>query len=213
MLGLPSPLIANLFACAGVAYLYASWLSTELAALVLKPIPVLILVALVLLRGRRGGPARLIALGLAASAVGDVLLAWSPDAFTAGLVAFLVAHLLYLVAFLMQERRPALALLLPVSLCTAGVYALLHPHLKELLLPVTVYVGVITAMLWRAGALRGRVAGGGAALLGAALFVLSDSLLAINKFAHALAFADVAVMLTYWAGQLWIARSVLASAK
>lgn len=213
MLGLPSPLIANLFACAGVSYLFANWLDVNLAAMVLKPVPVLMLVAVVLQRGRGGRPAMLIALGLVASAVGDVLLAWSADAFTAGLVAFLVAHILYLVAFLMQERRPALGMLLPFSLCTAGVFSLLYPHLGELLIPVVAYVFVITMMVWRASALHGRVAGGGAALIGAVLFVFSDSLLAINKFAQGFALADVAVMLTYWAGQLWIARSVLAPAR
>jgi len=213
MLGLPGPLIANLFACSGVAYLYANWVGVHAAELVLKPIPVLILVGVLLKRSRGGPTATLIALGLVASALGDVLLAWSADAFIAGLVAFLIGHILYLSAFVMQDKRLALGMLLPFFAWTGGVFLVLQPHLGDLLIPVAAYVLVITAMVWRAGALWGRVAGGGAAVLGAALFVLSDSLLAINKFAYTFKFADVAVMLTYWAGQLWIARSALAPAR
>jgi uncharacterized membrane protein YhhN len=41
-------------------------------------------------------------------------------------------------------------------------------------------------------------------LLGAALFVLSDSLLAINKFYQPFAFAGILIMLTYCAAQYFI---------
>jgi len=211
-LGLPTPLIANLFACTGVAYLFAHWLDYHMVELVLKPIPVLMLVAVLLRRSRGGASATLITLGLVASALGDVLLSWSEGAFIAGLVAFLVGHVLYLSAFVVQEKSASLLRLLPFALWTGGVFAVLYPNLGELMVPVGAYVAVITVMAWRASAMWGRVTGGGAALVGAALFVASDSLLAINKFADSFPLAEVAIMLTYWAGQLWIARSALPSA-
>ncbi len=208
-LGLPSPLIANLFACSGVAYLFAHWLDVHMLELVLKPIPVMMLAAVLWRRSRGGASATLIALGLVASALGDVLLAWSEEAFIGGLVAFLVGHVLYLSAFVMQEKSRSLVRLVPFALWSTGVVAVLYPKLGDLTVPVGIYVAVITAMVWRASAMWGRVASGGAAVLGASLFVVSDSLLAFDKFGDSFPLAHLAVMLTYWAGQLWIARSAL----
>ena len=47
-----------------------------------------------------------------------------------------------------------------------------------------------------------------AAMLGAVLFLLSDSTLALNKFRAPVNQSSVIVMSTYWAAQLLIAWSV-----
>lgn len=208
-LGRPTSLLAHAFILTAVASRYADWMKLDSVHVVLKAIPVLLLAGAVWRRGRPGGPRVLIAVGLLLSALGDVLLAWPTDLFLFGLVSFLLAHVTYIVAFVRLDHRLAAPWALPFALVGGSVFAFLFAGLGELLVPVAVYVVVIATMAWRAGALSGRVVGGTAALVGASLFMVSDSLLAINKFGHSFSLASEAVMVTYWAAQFWIARSAL----
>lgn len=177
------------------------------AFVLVKPIPVLCLAA----AQRGGGPgAAAVALGLVASAAGDVLLELPGDHFVAGLLAFLAAHLAYVGAFVSRRPRPAWALAAPFALYGSGMYALLLPRLGGLALPVAAYVCVICAMGWRAAATLG-TAGGRLALAGALSFVASDSLLAWDRFHTPLPGVGAWVLLTYWVGQAGIAGSTLAA--
>src|SRR5947199_206071 len=76
--------------------------------------------------------------------------------------------------------------------------------------PVGVYVSVIAVMGWCAAvrATAGPSASGELALAGALLFMLSDGLLATDRFARRLRAADAIVMTTYYAAQTLIALSV-----
>ncbi len=98
----------------GAAAVYLVALAVDLAPvrLVAKPVPVLALAAWVMAAAPTGF-GRLVAAGLLFSALGDLLL--ELGLFLPGLVAFLGAHLAYLVAFLHVERRPALARALPFA--------------------------------------------------------------------------------------------------
>ncbi len=210
-LGSPSSMRAHLFGVLAVLWFFVEWMGFHTAAMVLKPLPVLLLLAGVWFAPGRTTPRKLIAAGLLASAVGDVFLAWSSKAFVGGLVSFLIAHLLYIGSFVLQDRRSAIPWFAPFFLWGAGVYAFLWPGLGELAVPVAVYVLVITSMAWRAAVLFGSADGGRTALIGASLFVLSDSILAINKFGHAFTGGHELVMVTYWAAQIYLAKSVLPS--
>ncbi len=119
---------------------------------------------------------------LGASLVGDVVL-MTPDArFEAGLFAFLVAHLLYIAAF---ARDFQVELALAGGLMVVGLAFGVVPELMAGVRPkgplitraVTVYIGAISVMTIMA-------AGTGViiAAVGGALFLLSDSLLAWNRF-------------------------------
>lgn len=157
----------------------------------------------------QGWLGRLVAAGLAVSAGADVVIERS---FVAGLAIFLCAHLVYVAAFVADERslRPLRAL--PFVVYGAGMYALLRPRLGEMALPVAVYVAAITAMLWRAAArVRPGERSGWYALAGALVFGLSDTLLALHRFRAPVPGAAYAVILTYWAGQLGIAASAVRS--
>lgn len=173
----------------------------------LKPVPVLALAAWAWPGAARAG--RWIAVGLLVCAVGDVLLAL--DAFTAGVAAFLVAHLFFVAAFLAQTRRPRLLRALPFLAWGGGAFALLAPVLGRSLWPVAAYMLTICTMMWRAAALPGadgvppRQAWW--ALVGAMLFGASDTLLALNRFHTPWPDAPYLVMLTYWAGTAALARS------
>lgn len=150
--------------------------------------------------------------GLLLSTLGDVWLMLPGDRFVAGLASFLLAHLAYLVAFTRRARlfaRPgpfaayallALALLLPL-------WPALPPVLR---LPVLVYIAALTLMAAQAAAvwrLRPDPASARAAL-GGGVFVLSDALLAWDRFVAPFGAATALVLASYWTAQWLIARSV-----
>ena len=152
------------------------------------------------------------AAGLLFSTAGDVFLMLPRDRFVAGLASFLVAHLCYIGAFSVGVPFGAAPLLwLPFVLAGTAVLASIWPGLKPALrAPVTVYVLVIVAM---AGQAAGRWHAIGsdialAAAIGAGFFVLSDSVLALDRFRRHFHSARAITLATYWTAQLLIAVSV-----
>lgn len=174
---------------------------------VLKPIPVLALWYLVS-RWSKEKSTMLIGLGFGFSALGDVLLELPFDLFVFGLGAFLLAHLLYIGAFLLRSTELALGRLFPFVAWCGGMFMWMKPGLGPMLIPVAVYVTVIGTMLWRAAALFTSADPTTRwALTGAVIFAASDSILAINKFIEPFAGASYLIMVTYWGGQLCLALS------
>lgn len=161
----------------------------------------------------RGGYRRWVLAGLCLSLLGDVLLMLPQGLFVPGLVAFALAHVCYIVAFAGGLAWP-LALLpaLGMVLLAGGNLLALWPHLPaDMQLPVSVYVVLIGLMACLAlTRWRRRLPGGGLTAGGALLFVLSDSLLAWDRFAGPLPAAIAGVLLTYWAAQALIAGSAAA---
>lgn len=177
-------------ALAAAAWLAAWAAGLDGVALALKPWPVL-LAAVGLLRV--GGP-RAFVLGLGLSALGDVLIEGN---FLAGMVAFALAHLAYLAGLGFAPLRPAL--LLPFAAWAALVWGLAREGLGPLAFPVLGYAAVLATMMWRAAAR------GGALALGAAVFGLSDSLIALKLGGWTALGHPLAIMATYWGGQALIA--------
>lgn len=201
------PLLALVGVTAALLYLGGS--IDGPVRLALKAVPVLALAAWVSLRSRQP-LGRLTAAGLVLAAVGDVLL--DAGLFLPGLGAFLLAHVLYTLAFLSAESRPALARALPFAAWGLGTFALLRPGLGSLTLPVGAYVVVITVMMWRAAARVGSPQAGRAAwlgLAGALAFGASDTLIAVTRFLQPIEGVRLPIMLLYWLGQWGIAASAL----
>ncbi|MGY8563957.1 lysoplasmalogenase [Paracidovorax citrulli] len=163
--------------------------------------------------------ARAILLGMAFSCMGDIFLMLPFDAFVPGLIAFLLAHLCYIVAF-REGFRAGQGLLFSGALLAvfaginlAGLWPLLPNDLR---IPVVVYVVVLALMatLALARAWRKNAATPSAptsarwAAIGAILFVISDSVLAWDRFGGGLPAATLCVLSTYYAAQYCIARSV-----
>ncbi|HYQ79846.1 MAG TPA: lysoplasmalogenase [Anaeromyxobacteraceae bacterium] len=146
---------------------------------------------------------RWILLGLCLSALGDVLLlSASRRGFLAGLVAFLLAHLAYAVAFrpLASPTPWAAAAILGA---TALVLRWLWPHLGRMRLPVIAYCAVIGLMLWLAlGTGRPEIR------LGGLLFWLSDLAVARHRFVLAEPRNRLVGLPLYYAGQYLIALAL-----
>ena len=166
-----------------------------------------------------GAPFRnLVIAALLFSWLGDVFLMQSASSFfMAGLASFLLAQLLYTWIFLNARKRRNPAgrwnplMLISILVYTILLYAWLFRTLpNELRLPVLLYAIAIGSMLASAIHVYAKPFENPALLLicGAALFVLSDSLLAINQFIQPFPLAGVGIMLTYGLAQLFIVKSI-----
>jgi len=191
------PLLIAGLAAALIHIIFESPLWLALAS---KLVPVICL--MIWVAPKRDPYSRLISAGLSLSLLGDALLGLPGDLFLPGLAAFLLAHLCYIAAFLTKERRGHWLRLLPVVIWLGSVFAVIHPGLGAMTLPVAAYCLVIGTMMWRAWSLPGLAAG-----LGAAAFGVSDSLLAIMRFHGTIAGGGILLILAYWAGQYGLARS------
>lgn len=198
------------------AYVYGLSLNATLLCLLSKPVPVLALLGW--LQDAPPSPyRRWISLGLLFSLLGDTLLAWPADLFVFGLGAFLFAHLAYLKAYLVDCRRAALLPLVLALLAGGSLFSVMAAHgLGDLLLPVGVYALAISAMLWRALARLGSNVPKCSAWLaaaGALAFVVSDSLIGIDRFVLKFDAAPYLIILSYWLGQWGIAASAFSQSK
>ena len=209
---------AALFGAAAVSALLAiaaDWEERRHPAFyLLKPLTTaLILGAALSLAPASGAAYRLtVVAALALSLLGDICLMFEGDAwFTAGLGSFLLAHVGFIVAFLkgVTLALPPAWTLLPL-LYGLGLCAWLLPRAGSLRIPVALYCLVLLGMTL-AAALRLQALGGRPALLavsGALLFVVSDSSLALRKFAGPYRVAQALILSTYWVSIGLIAGSV-----
>jgi len=157
---------------------------------------------------------------LACSLAGDVLLMLPRDLFVPGLSAFLAGHVLFVVG-LLQPPSPlgsppfafspaGLAAAAVVVAAVAAVPAFLifrslwRTGQRQLVAPVAVYLGAIGTM-----AVLAANVGVPAAAVGGALFVVSDAVLALNRFVRPLPHGDVAVHVTYHLAQALLVLSLL----
>ncbi|MDE2317310.1 MAG: lysoplasmalogenase [Xanthomonadaceae bacterium] len=149
--------------------------------------------------------------GIGCSLAGDVLLVLPGDLFVPGLVAFLLGHACFIAALLGDSRFavPAWSLLACLAYGIANLAALWGAIAAPLRVPVVVYVAVLCSMAGQAlaRALRGD-APARLAARGALLFMLSDSVLAWDRFRGPLPLASLWVLATYYLALWWIARSV-----
>ncbi len=153
----------------------------------------------------------LIVLGLLASLAGDVFLMLESDRFVQGLLSFLVAHILYAIAFAYEGNATApLWYGLPFLLYGALMLWWLWGFLGPMRGPVIVYMAAILFMAWQAANrwIETDEPGTLLALVGAYLFVASDSVLAVERFRGTFRSAPFWVLSTYFAAQWLIALSV-----
>lgn len=165
---------------------------------------------------RNGALFNLIFIALFLSWAGDVLLQMK-GMFIPGLISFLLAHVFYIVYFRKTGRdKLGLLQLQPLLAISVLIYILLflwllYPYLDTLKIPVTVYGITIGTMLLMAINTKRKLSDDASALfvVGALLFVISDSLLAVNLFAMNHLVLSLCVMLTYASAQYLIVKGAL----
>lgn len=152
--------------------------------------------------------------------IGDIILMFADKGelyFIFGLVSFLIAHIIFILLFTKQEKEnTSTNKLFWVGLIIVGIYlfgmlSLLYPSLGDLKIPVTVYAITISTMLLMAikGYFNWKKPNNLTVLLGALIFVSSDSILAINKFHSELPKSGFLIMITYIVAQFLITKGIL----
>jgi len=205
-------------ASAGFALAYFLSLPLEpYAGIVVVKGAAVFLLALIAWRQLKSTNGRLLALGLLISSVGDVFLRIDGvGLFVQGLASFLIAHLCYVAIFVRLTGRPlSLSGLKKISIVLLLIYGValagwLVPHLGAYTAPVMVYAVAITAMgvtSVMAGFSRPWVA------LGAVLFILSDSAIAIDKFLFSVEGIGYFIWPSYYIGQLLIMTGIISAAR
>ncbi|MEG0199623.1 MAG: lysoplasmalogenase family protein [Comamonas sp.] len=150
---------------------------------------------------------------LALSMLGDVFLMLD-GLFIPGLVSFLLAHLCYIALFKQNApwfaNRSAMVLIGLIALTMYG-YLWQGGLPAELRIPVLAYVGVIATMSAQAwGCYRVQPNRGTLLVaLGASFFMLSDSILAINRFVQPLPWSAIWVLSSYYLAQALIVQGSL----
>lgn len=165
--------------------------------------------AVVLLAGRLRMPwpsTALLFAALALSWLGDVVLG---ESFLLGLASFLAAHLAYIVLFHRTFPRRMSWWAIGLVPWFAGLVLALSPYLGELIVPVALYGAVLCYMA--AAATRGNAF----TMIGGALFVASDSLLAFRLFTPLFQTPpeDALIMTLYLGAQLCIVAGALRTAR
>jgi len=173
---------------------------------------------------------KIIFVGFIFAWLGDIFLMFNNnDLFVFGLASFLICHILYIVGFIKNIRsskhKPSMLnrfilALLPLFYLIV-LYSYIYPYIannelnKPFLIPVTVYAITIVTMslfsLWRIGASnRTSVV---LMIIGAFVFMISDSLIALNKFVSPFQHANLYIMFTYCAAQLSITLGTIYHSK
>jgi uncharacterized membrane protein YhhN len=203
-----------LLAVAGLAAV-ADWVvvwrrpAHERAETVLKPLVLVVLIGVALAIDPADGVQRAwFVAALVLSLAGDVFLLPAVDRFVPGLASFLLAHVAYVVGFAVAGRERGLDLGVAALLAMAWVAVRVVNGVRRsepaLLVPVLVYISAIAAM-YVAAVRHGDPVGAS----GAAAFVLSDSILALDRFDRHRRWMPLAVMVTYHAAQALLVLSLL----
>ena len=157
---------------------------------------------------------RKILIGLFFSVIGDAFLVWKGNYFIHGLLSFAVAQAFYAWAFGIKPLKPLTGLV--VACLTSSIYLYLLPGLNgKMVYFCLLYICLIAFMAWRAIARFQKyddwpwtsLSG----VLGALLFVISDAVIAINKFLYTVPYNHQIIMTTYYAAQMLISLSVVDS--
>lgn len=150
--------------------------------------------------------------------LGDVFLmipGSNPLYFQLGLGGFLIMQWIYIEMFKKQINKvlsPVNGMTVLVAIYVIGLLSLLLPQMNlALAIPVVIYAISLGTMLWFASQRKSSVSlwNYQCILSGAILFVLSDSLLAINKFYHSFPGNSFWVMSTYILAQLLLTQGLV----
>ncbi len=202
------------------ANLVAVYLNSQILRFISKPLlmPVLSFYLIAQTKMARSNLKAWIMLALFFSWLGDVLLMFENNKsvfFLYGLLSFLIAQVFYIIFFhniRMKEYIRGNALFLLLVVVYYGILiSVLSPYLGNMKLPVRIYGVVLSFMLMLAmHTILGKNKKAGLwMLLGAILFVTSDSLLAFNKFLSPFNYAGIIIMLTYGLAQLFITEGAV----
>jgi uncharacterized membrane protein YhhN len=200
-----------------VADWIAAWRGWDQVHWLTKPVTLLLLIAWFTQMGGWRPGLLWFGVGLVFALLGDVLLLFSARFFLAGLAAFFLAHIVYVVGFL-QMPFPLDWRMLPAFLLVVAISVPLLKRIRAgirargengMLVPASLYASVLSLMwllalstLFRPGWTEPPSL---LVSMGAGLFFLSDTVLAFHRFVRPMPAHELIVMVTYHIGQILIA--------
>ncbi len=206
-----------LFALIFILHLIAISGGSAILQYITKPLIVVsLMVMLTISTSLKGRFHKRLFTGLFFALAGDVLLMFSSGNqafFIYGLIAFLIGHIFYISAFYLDfssapelDKKGARIAIIACAVIGMGFYIYIRQSLGILKLPVMAYIFVISFMMMMASFrnLRVNVISFRLILFGAMFFLISDSLLAYNKFVQPFNYANLLIMATYMIAQYLI---------
>lgn len=195
-------------------HLIALHFDSKLTKYILKPGTMALIIALAIYgSGLDTTFAKWVVVALFFSVIGDVFLMLDDRWFVHGLISFFIAHVFYIVAFwdsfgLDITSQTSIIVAVSLFIFSLWFFLFLLRFVKEeggvkLAVAVASYILVISVMMWSAS-----LAGSGILVVASLLFIISDAVLAYNKFRHPFRVAEHIVMVTYFTAQLLFAISV-----
>tara|TARA_B110000902_G_C14271033_1_gene573154 strand:+ start:578 stop:1267 length:690 start_codon:yes stop_codon:yes gene_type:complete len=146
---------------------------------------------------------------------GDVLLLFKNQFFVYGLASFLLAHIMYIkitASFIKKFSLQKVVLAsLPFAVFLFSFLYLIIDNLGEMKIPVIFYGVVISSFgaLSFLNYMQEKNTANSWLFLGTIIFIISDSLIALNKFYEPKEFYAISIMLTYIVAQYLICRAII----
>lgn len=211
------------FVVVSLGEIFSILLSIDVLQLICKPLIMLTLGWFYILSIAKEDRSGSVMLAIILSFAGDVFLMLTNknnSFFMMGLLSFLAAHVFYIMAYRQHRHEDSsnslrgvqrIRFAFPVVLAGTGLIIVLFPVLRDLKFPVMVYAGVLIVMvltsLFRYGYTNAKSFG--MVFGGAVLFLISDSVLAINRFLQPVPNGVLVIMMTYIVGQFLIVKGLI----
>ena len=209
--------LTALFFTVSVLDIVGVFLNNSLIQVIFKPIIIPSLIALYFFTVDKKN--NLYILALVFSFLGDVFLLDKNNMFLFGIAAFLITQVFFIVIIVKQMEKPSMfhKYLYAFLFVNYIVYllSLLKPNLGDLFYPVLIY-GVTISVFGLVATLNyvtKRRKSDLILMLGALLFIASDSFIALNKFHEPQSFYPVTIMITYVLAQYLIYKFMVEEVK
>ena len=210
--------LLRIFLLLSIIYLSCILFNSATWVFYLKPLLLLPLIVAVLISTNFKNK-NILLCALAFSWFGDMLLLFvfkNAIYFILGLIAFLTAHIFYIFLFIKEIKKASGKIeirkgLILIAIYLSTILLFLIPHLGGLTIPVIIYAVVISTMLYIAYLLSFHWPKPASIYLltGAISFILSDSILAFDKFYQPVPMSGFLIMATYLYAQLALVKSCI----
>ncbi|MCF8261424.1 MAG: lysoplasmalogenase [Melioribacteraceae bacterium] len=173
----------------------------------IKILPVVYLI-IILLFNTTGIVTNFLFIGLFLCGIGDVLLANEKDTFLYGLLSFLIAHVFYIIAFLSVSKIHLNYFLFILPLISIVLLYGFRAKLKKHFIPISFYLLVLN-LLHFSGYSFSYTINDFSAFYGVIIFILSDLILAFDRFVFKIKFAQLMILSFYFLAQYLIVKGLV----
>jgi len=206
-------LLSVLFAINGLLNLAALYYKIDTLTYITKPLITCVLVVIYISNVVKPNPWYILALFFAF--LGDVILMLDDNYFIYGLISFFITHIFLIIIALKKVKKSSFFYwvihVIPFLILLFGFVSLLGNDLGEMFYPVIAYGLIICTLgvIAFVGFNQNKNEESLLLLVGVIIFILSDSVLAINKFYYSDLYNQLLVMGSYMLALYTICRALI----